>query len=74
MKVCIFITVVFLLFSCKKKEDVAVDNKFVFLSFGFPDFREDHLRKVIDEKWNIKRVRVAGCVVTDELLDDELLD
>jgi hypothetical protein len=35
----------------------------------FQIFREKNLKKTVNKKWKIKTVRVAGCEVTQELMD-----
>lgn len=69
MKLILYFIAVFLFCSCVKKETVLPEYKYVFLSYGLPDFRNQHIRERVDEKWNIKRIAVAGCVVTNELKD-----
>ncbi|MFK7785634.1 MAG: hypothetical protein AB8B56_10990 [Crocinitomicaceae bacterium] len=45
-------------------------EKFVLLEYGFPQEDEYYeVRSNIDKKWNISHKSVAGCIVSDELVD-----
>lgn len=45
------------------------DGYYRFLSYGFPNIEKDRLKNLISSKWKIKYERVAGCTVTQELMD-----
>lgn len=40
-----------------------------FLTYGLPNFHREEIEKTVNKKWKIKTVRVAGCEVTQELVD-----
>lgn len=60
-----------MILSCTKKEDTMIheDGYYRFLSYGFPNIEKDRLKNLISSKWKIKYERVAGCTVTQELMD-----
>lgn len=45
------------------------DAEYALLTYGLPDFEKVNARIVVAKKWRINFKRVAGCVVTKELLD-----
>ena len=70
MRVIYILTIFFFVISCQKNEKKTMnDGYYRFLTFGMPDFNEYIIKKKVDEKWNIKYISVAGCVVTEKLLD-----
>ncbi len=60
-----------MMFSCKKKEETMIheDGYYRILSFGLPNFDVVEAEDGIADKWKIKHVSVAGCVVTEKLMD-----
>jgi len=72
LKIFSILLLLFILFSCGKKDKKVNPSKisgFVFLSYGLSDISNRHIVESVDEKWNIRRIAVAGCVVTEELID-----
>lgn len=76
-KVCIAILLIFLT-SCnqnsqtdkQKKIQFDTNNKLRLLTYGEPPNMERQIAEnVIADKWGIEYFRVAGCVVTQELID-----
>lgn len=45
------------------------DGYYRFLSYGFPNFQRIKLEDGISKKWKIKTISVAGCIVTEKLMD-----
>ncbi|GAA4166469.1 hypothetical protein GCM10022217_40320 [Chryseobacterium ginsenosidimutans] len=71
LKILSFLLALMLTFSCEKKEGTMIheDGYYWFLSYGYPNFQRIKLEDGISEKWKIKTIRVAGCVITEELMD-----
>lgn len=63
--------IIMLTFSCETKEETMIhkDGYYWLLSYGFPDSQREKLESGVRKKWKIRTVRVAGCVVTQELMD-----
>lgn len=60
----------FWLSSISLSAQIDTAGKFVILEYGFPDDDDcSSIKTEIDEKWNIYHKRVAGCLVTSELVD-----
>ncbi len=64
--------------SCEKgnqktllKEEKVQSKEFYYtiLGYGMPDMERQRLVEGISEKWKIKNIDVAGCEVTQELMD-----
>jgi len=66
-----FLFAIIIVLSCHEKEETMIhkDGYYWFLTYGFPDFQREEFEKTVNKKWKIKTVRVAGCVVTQELMD-----
>ncbi|MFC5872537.1 hypothetical protein ACFP3I_08085 [Chryseobacterium arachidis] len=63
--------IVILTFSCETKEETMIheDGYYRILGFGFSNMEREKLQAGIIDKWKIKHVDVAGCVVTEKLMD-----
>jgi hypothetical protein len=74
LKILFLFTVLTTLFqSCdeknKSKTQKSKEKNYTLLTYGMPDFDRQNSRNVIAEKWGIKFFGVAGCMVTEKLLD-----
>lgn len=45
------------------------DGYYRFLTYGFPNVERDKLKDLISSQWKIKYESVAGCTVTQKLMD-----
>jgi len=53
----------------KKVDSFKTDNDYTLLTYGLPNMERQNSRNVIAEKWEIKFKSVAGCMVSEELVD-----
>ncbi len=53
----------------KKVDTSKTENEDTLLIYGLPNMERQNSRNVIAKKWGIKFKSVAGCIVTDELVD-----
>ena len=63
---------ILLLLMLSSKELRAQDNtgeRFVLLEYGFIDTTDWDIRATVSKRWNIVHKPLAGCLVTDELVD-----
>lgn len=52
-----------------KEQKQSQETYYTILSYGFPNMERRRLVEGISEKWKIKNLDVAGCEVTQELMD-----
>jgi hypothetical protein len=55
--------------SFKEEKIQSKDAYFKVLGYGYPNTGRQELMEGISEKWKIKHLDVAGCAVTQELMD-----
>jgi hypothetical protein len=62
-----------LLLSCNVQNNNAdkgkLENGYTFLTYGLPDMERQNSRNIISKKWGINFKSVAGCMVSEELVD-----
>ena len=68
MKFSVIILLISFLLSCQRQHQQA-NIDIVFLTYGLPDFNTQAARDSVGKKWGISFYAVAGCIVTNELVD-----
>ncbi|PKF75781.1 hypothetical protein [Chryseobacterium sp. PMSZPI] len=75
----LFLLMITVVFACKEENNRVVslnkentplqDTYFTVLGYGYPDVTRQELTYGVSEKWRIKNIDVAGCEVTQKLID-----
>lgn len=53
----------------KKVDTLKTESDYTILTYGLPNMERQNSRNIIAEKWKIKFKSVAGCMVSEQLLD-----
>ncbi|WP_347219858.1 hypothetical protein [Chryseobacterium sp.] len=58
----------------EKGQKQSQETYYTILSYGFPNMERRRLMEGVSEKWKIKNIDVAGCEVTQELMDSVVVE